>query len=136
MQPGMVRQAGVVAVRNGHVCLVTSRSGKRWVVPKGGLEAGKSAGEIALQEAWEEAGLVGLLQEVPLGSYVYEKDGALCHVIVFRLQVTAAEESYPEAGLRQRVWLPVGQALARLDDAGLREILRESTGPRSPEARG
>src|SRR5262249_61921874 len=107
LQPGTLRQAGVVAVRGGQVCLVTSRSGKRWVVPKGCMEAGKSAGEIALQEAWEEAGLVGLLQDVPLGSYVYEKDGLLCHVIVFLLRVTGAADSYPEAELRQRVWMPV-----------------------------
>ncbi len=134
MQPGTIRQAGVVGVRNGQVCLVTSRSGKRWVVPKGCIEAGKSAGEIALQEAWEEAGLVGLLQEVPLGSYIYEKDGLLCHVIVFLLHVTSAGESYPEAGLRQRVWMPVGQAQARLDDAGLCDIVRGVGFPRVPTA--
>jgi 8-oxo-dGTP pyrophosphatase MutT (NUDIX family) len=124
MQAGLIRQAGVVPVRNGSVCLVTSRSGKRWVVPKGCIEPGKSAGEIALQEAWEEAGLVGLLQQEPLGSYVYEKDGFVCHVIVFLMNVTGVVDSYPEAGLRQRAWLPPGQALARIEDAGLRDILR------------
>src|SRR5262245_51843733 len=124
-QPGVIRQAGVVAMRDGQICLVTSRSGKRWVVPKGCLETDKSAGEIALQEAWEEAGLVGLLQEVPLGSYLYEKDGLLCHVIVFLLRVTDAARSYPEVALRQRVWMSIDQALGRLDDAGLCEIIRE-----------
>lgn len=122
--PGQLRQAAAVPCRNGQVCLVTSRSGKRWVVPKGNIELGKSAGEIALQEAWEEAGLVGLLQEVPLGSYVYGKDGMLCHVIVFLMTVTGIEDVYPETGLRQRVWVPLGQALGRVDDAGLRDILR------------
>ncbi len=130
LQTTTLRQAGVVAVRGGQVCLVTSRSGKRWVVPKGCLEPGKSAGEIALQEAWEEAGLVGILQEVPLGSYLYEKDGLLCHVLVFLLRVTEAADSYPEAALRQRVWMSPGQAQARLDDAGLREIVREVSAPR------
>jgi 8-oxo-dGTP pyrophosphatase MutT (NUDIX family) len=123
-EPGLVRQAGAVPLKSGHVCLVTSRSGKRWVVPKGCLEPGKSAAEIALQEAWEEAGLVGLLQPEPLGSYVYEKAGLLCHVIVYLMNVTGTADSYPEAGLRERVWLPVPQALGRIDDAGLRDILR------------
>lgn len=126
---GRVRQAGVVPVRNGQVCLVSSRSGKRWVVPKGGIDPGKSAGEIALEEAWEEAGLVGLLQPEPLGSYLYEKDNLVCHVIVYLLQVTGAVEAYPEATMRQRIWLPLPQALRRVEDAGLREILR-SVGPR------
>ena len=62
-------------MRAGQVCLVTSSSGKRWVVPKGCMEPGKTAGELALQEAWEEAGLVGVLQPEPVGSYLYEKFG-------------------------------------------------------------
>src|SRR5437763_2998141 len=102
--PGTLQQAAAIPVRMGQVCLVTSRSGKRWVVPKGCLEPGKSAAEIALQEAWEEAGLVGLLQPEPLGSYVYEKAGLLCHVIVYLMNVTGTADSYPESGLRERVW--------------------------------
>jgi 8-oxo-dGTP pyrophosphatase MutT (NUDIX family) len=123
-QPGLVRQAAVVPVRNGQVCLVTSRSGKRWVVPKGCMEPGKTAGEIALLEAWEEAGLLGLLGPEPIGSYVYEKDGFLCHVIVFLLHVTNEVSNYPEVDLRQRVWLTTPQALTRIEDPGLRDLLR------------
>lgn len=124
IQPGLVRQAAVVPVKTGQVCLVSSRSGKRWVVPKGSIEPGKSAGEIALQEAWEEAGLVGLLRAEPLGSYVYEKDASVCHVIVFLMNVTGVMDAYPEVGMRQRVWLPSAQAVGRIEDAGLREIVR------------
>lgn len=124
VQAGLVRQAAVVPVRNGQVCLVSSRSGKRWVVPKGSIEPGKSAGEIGLQEAWEEAGLVGLLHQEPLGSYVYEKDGMVCHVIVFLMNVTGVMDSYPESGMRQRVWIGLGQSQTRIEDPGLREILR------------
>ena len=122
----VIRQAGVVAVKNGQVCLVSSRNGKRWVVPKGCIELGKSAGEIALQEAWEEAGLVGILRSEPLGSYVYEKDGFVCHVIVFEMLVTSIGENYPEAGMRQRIWLAPVIAHTRVEDVGLGEILRNS----------
>src|SRR3954454_1435003 len=103
-QTGLIRQAAVVPLRGGQACLVASRSGKRWVVPKGTIEPGKSAGEVALQEAWEEAGLVGLLRAEPLGSYLYEKDGSVCHVIVFRMNVVGVAEAYPEAVVRQRMW--------------------------------
>ena len=122
----VIRQAGVIAVRNGQICLVSSRNGKRWVVPKGCMEPGKSAGEIALQEAWEEAGLVGLLQGEPVGSYVYEKDGFVFHVILFAMNVTGVVDSYPEAGMRQRIWLAPGIAHTRVEDAGLGDILRNS----------
>ena len=120
----VIRQAGVVAMRNGQVCLVSSRNGKRWVVPKGCIELGKTAGEIALQEAWEEAGLVGLLHGEPLGSYVYEKDGFVCHVILFAMNVTSSVDAYPEAGMRQRIWLAPTIAHSRVEDAGLGDILR------------
>ena len=128
-QPGLVRQAAVTPVRDGQVCLVTSRGGKRWVIPKGTIEPGRSAGEVALAEAWEEAGLVGLLTQEPLGSYLYEKDGSVCHVIVFRMAVTGTADTSPETGLRQRAWVSAAQAADRVEDLGLRDILRGLAAP-------
>jgi 8-oxo-dGTP pyrophosphatase MutT (NUDIX family) len=122
--PGAIRQAAVIAIKAGQVCLVTSSSGKRWVIPKGCLEPGKTAGEVALQEAWEEAGLVGTLQPEPVGSYLYEKYGNGYHVTVFLLHVTGAADEWPEHTLRQRCWLTPTQALVRIEDAGLRELIR------------
>lgn len=122
--PGTVRQAATIPLRAGQVCLVTSSSGKRWVVPKGCLEPGKTAGELALQEAWEEAGLLGVLQPEPVGSYVYVKYGNEYFVTVFVLQVTDAADDWPERELRQRAWLSPAQALARIEDRGLRELIR------------
>jgi 8-oxo-dGTP pyrophosphatase MutT (NUDIX family) len=121
----VISQAGVIPIRDGRICAVTSRSGKRWVVPKGCLEPGKSAAEIALQEAWEEAGLVGLLQPEPVGTYFYEKAGFTCHVTLFVMMVTDCAERWPERELRQRCWLDVSQALLRIDDPGLRQLIRE-----------
>jgi 8-oxo-dGTP pyrophosphatase MutT (NUDIX family) len=121
---GLIRQAAAIPLKTGQVCLVTSRSGRRWVIPKGNLEPGKTAGELALQEAWEEAGLTGVLQTEPVGSYVYEKSGFTYHVIVFLMQVTAAADDWPERGARDRCWLTPGAALARLEEPGLRELIR------------
>jgi|SRR5579884_1135509 len=122
--PGTIRQAAAIPIRSGKVCLVTSSSGKRWVVPKGCMELGKTAGELALQEAWEEAGLVGILQPEPVGSYLYEKYGNEYFVTVFLLRVTSAAEDWPERQLRQRAWLSPAEAVSRVEDRGLREILR------------
>jgi 8-oxo-dGTP pyrophosphatase MutT (NUDIX family) len=122
--PGMIRQAAAIPVRDGLLCLVTSSSGKRWVVPKGCLEPGKTSGEIALQEAWEEAGLVGVLRAEPVGSYLYEKFDNLCHVTVFLMTVTQVADDWPEKPIRQRNWVTPTQALLRVDDRGLRELLR------------
>src|SRR5262249_26642719 len=119
-----IRQAAAIPVRAGRVCLVTSSNGKRWVIPKGLIDPGHTAAEGALQEAWEEAGLVGVLSREPVGSYLYEKWGGTCHVTVFVMQVTEVADNWPERDVRQRCWVSVAEALQRLDDRGLREVVK------------
>jgi 8-oxo-dGTP pyrophosphatase MutT (NUDIX family) len=117
------RQAAAIAVHQGRVCLITSRSSRRWVIPKGNLEPGKTAGEVALQEAWEEAGLTGVIQREPVGTYLYEKAGNRFRVTVFVMQVTSVSNHWPERTERTRRWLEPERALAQIDDAGLRRVL-------------
>jgi 8-oxo-dGTP pyrophosphatase MutT (NUDIX family) len=119
-----VRQSAVLAVSDDRVCLVTARSGRRWVIPKGQIDPGHSAGEAALVEAWEEAGLVGALDPEPVGSYVYEKLGRPHHVLVYRMTVTAVHDQYPEAAARQREWVTADEAIERVEEPDLRDLLR------------
>src|SRR5262245_16490511 len=100
-----IRQAAAIPVRDDTVCLITSSNGKRWVIPKGLIDPGHTAGESALLEAWEEAGLVGVLRPEPVGSYLYSKYGETYHVTVFLMEVTEAKTDWPERQLRQRLWL-------------------------------
>jgi 8-oxo-dGTP pyrophosphatase MutT (NUDIX family) len=80
-------------------------------------------GQTALQEAWEEAGLAGVLHSEPVGSYLYDKYGGLCHVTVFLMQVTDESDDWPERLTRQRDWIAIDEALDRIREPGLREIL-------------
>src|SRR6266446_8634883 len=121
----LIYQAAAIPIRSGRICIVKSSSGKRWVVPKGCMEPGKTLAEIALQEAWEEAGLVGVLNPEPVGSYLYDKWGGTCHVTVYLMGVTEAAEEYPESVLRERAWVTPSQALLRIKDRGLRAVLRK-----------
>lgn len=118
-----IPQAGAISIHKGRICLVRSRSGKRWVIPKGCLERGKTAGQIALQEAWEEAGLAGVLKRQPLGSYLYEKVGNTYHVTVFVMTVRSVADVWPESDWRPRIWLPPAKAIGRVDDEGLRDLI-------------
>lgn len=121
--PMSIRQAGVIPHRDGLVCLVTSRSGRRWVIPKGLIDPGHTAGEAALVEAWEEAGLLGTLQG-PLGSFHYEKNTIDHHVTVFILRVSEEKASWPEQSIRRREWVSIDEAINRVDEPGLKELLR------------
>lgn len=123
-----IRQAAVIPLRDGRVGLITSSNGQRWVIPKGHLEEEKTPAEVALQEAWEEAGLTGAIRPGPIGTYLYEKFGNRYHVLVFVLDVTdVADEGYPEAGQRQRAWVTPEAARERIHEPGLRELIRAAT---------
>ncbi|MCI0682969.1 MAG: NUDIX hydrolase [Gemmataceae bacterium] len=117
-------QAAAIPVRAGRICLVTSRSGKGLVVPKGRLESGRTAKQMALQEAWEEAGLIGMLRPQPIGSYRYMKAGTRFKVVIFLMDVIAVAKDWPECRRRSRHWLLPADAAARVRQRGLRKLLR------------
>jgi 8-oxo-dGTP pyrophosphatase MutT (NUDIX family) len=119
----ILRQAAVIPVSDGRICMVTSSSGRRWVIPKGMIDPGHTAGEAALLEAWEEAGLVGVLAQEPIGSYVYDKYGRSHHVTVFLMTVTEIADTWPEQDVRRREWLDADEAVDRIEEPGLREIV-------------
>jgi len=119
----VLRQAAVIPLADGRVGLVTSSSGRRWVVPKGMIDPGHSAGEAALVEAWEEAGLVGVLDPEPVGSYLYEKYGRPHHVLVYTLRVTEESVDWPERDVRKREWVDPVEAVERIEEPGLKEII-------------
>jgi 8-oxo-dGTP pyrophosphatase MutT (NUDIX family) len=119
-----IRQAAALALRRGRVCLITSRNGKRWVIPKGWIEPGQTAGESALQEAWEEAGLLGALEREPIGTYLYEKEGQSFHVTVFVMKVTSVAQDWPERSFRERSWVSPTGFFDRIEEPGLADIVR------------
>jgi len=112
-------RAGVV-----DVLLVTSRSGKRWVVPKGIVEADLSPAESAAKEAWEEAGVLGRVRPESVGSYQYQKWGGTCTVEVFVLDVESPEDTWPEQELRQRRWFDVNEAAGAVREEDLAAMIR------------
>ena len=127
-----IRQAAALPIKAGKICLITSSNGRRWIIPKGLIEPGQTAAENALQEAWEEAGIVGTLKPDPVGSYLYEKNGEICHVTVFVMNVHEVAQAWPERTMRQRSWVSLPGALQRIEDIGLGEILRATLGKKQP----
>ena len=107
-----IRQAAVLAVWHGRICLITSSSGKHWLVPKGHLEHGDKLLKTAQQEAWEEAGLIGHISPRPVGVYEYQKFGRLYRVVIFWMKVTQVQNNWPERKRRRRRWLSPGEGPA------------------------
>ena len=122
----MYRQSAVIPYRkepNGlEVLLVTSRKGKRWVLPKGVVEPDLTPAVSAEKEAMEEAGVRGVIGAEPLGTYEYRKWGGTCTVQVFAMEVEDEVPAWPESGMRRRAWLTVEEARRRVDEKDLRKI--------------
>ena len=111
------------------VMLVTSRETKRWVVPKGWPMTGLSDAEAAAIEAWEEAGVKGLIAPAPIGGFSYlkrMKDGSdrPCRVKLYPLEVTTDRPDWPEAGQRDRRWVSPQEAAGLVAEPELAALLR------------
>ncbi|PPQ28115.1 NUDIX hydrolase [Rhodopila globiformis] len=115
------------------VMLLTSRETGRWVIPKGWPMKGRKPAEVASQEAYEEAGLVGhVIGKQPIGSYHYDKQLAkasvLCEVRVFLFRVERLLDDWPEKGQRERQWFNAGEAAKLVHEGGLAEIIHRFAG--------
>ena len=71
----------------------------------------------------KEAGWLGLLDDAPVGDYTYRKDGRDRCVLVFVMTVTDERDHWPESAFRCREWLTVEDAVARIEEPGLRQIV-------------
>ena len=126
---GPAVQVGALCLRaDGCVLLITSRGTRRWIIPKGWEINGLGPARSALQEAWEEAGVQGSVEENPVGSYRYEKtfkDGRSLSigVRVYRVAVAALAEDFREAGQRKRRWFRPAKAARRVAEPELQRLL-------------
>lgn len=120
-------QSAVIPVRRNSrgeldVLMITSRKGRRWVIPKGIVEPHLSPPDSAAKEAIEEAGVQGRVHGQPIGHYAYDKWGGVCQVAVFVMEVETEMDHWPE-DYRQREWLSLAEAAARMDEAALQAML-------------
>jgi 8-oxo-dGTP pyrophosphatase MutT (NUDIX family) len=128
----IVRQAGVIPFRRRpdglRVLLITSRDTGRWVIPKGHVEEGQTAAAAAAVEAYEEAGLVGVLSDFPLGFYTYGKRQSPgvalpATVEVYSFEVAAQMKKWPERKQRRLEWMDVATAAGLVHEPGLSVLM-------------
>ncbi|MBU4436412.1 MAG: NUDIX hydrolase [Alphaproteobacteria bacterium] len=120
------------------ILLVSSRETRRWVIPKGWPMKGKSDYQAAAQEAYEEAGLDGVILEGAVGEYEYLKrmrSGAarLVKVDVFPLQVTGEHQTWPEKGQRVLEWMSPVEAALAVQEPQLRLLITRFAGVELPQ---
>lgn len=105
------------------VCLIRRRGTEPWSLPKGCVEAGDTLPKTAIKESWEEAGLLGRLCGEPIGTYRYEKSGAVLSVVVYLMEVIAHEDDWDEAEIRERKWFTLHEATELLSQHPVQKLL-------------
>ena len=111
------------------ILLLTSLDTGRWIIPKGWPMHDMTPAAAAAREAWEEAGVTGLVSEHCAGFYSYTKrlpdgDQIPCIVAVFPLEVRKLQKDFPEAGQRKLRWVSQRKAPARVNEPDLQKIIR------------
>lgn len=133
IRPAFV-QAAALCLRDrsdgAEVLLIRTLRLKQWIIPKGWPMKGKTLAEAAAIEAWEEAGVRGVIGTEPIGAFTYtkvKKSGlpVSCRARIFRLDVTEIAERYPEAGRRERRWVPLAKAANLVRDPELALLLQQ-----------
>jgi phosphohistidine phosphatase len=123
----MYEQSAVIAYRfDGgelRIAMITSASGRRWVIPKGVIDPGETGSESAEREALEEAGLIGDVSNERIGRYTYEKWGGVCTVDVYLMAVEHARDEWAESDMRTREWISPEEAAHRAREPELKRML-------------
>lgn len=123
------KQSGLIPTRTRsgtlEVLLVTSMTRKRWIIPKGNIEAELGPRETARLEAYEEAGVEGKVSDEPIGTYIHEngKGPRSVEVYVMEVERVLPDDEWPESRYRKRQWMDIDRARQLILEADLGELL-------------
>ena len=109
------------------VCLVTSRGGGRWIIPKGNPIRGLAPHEVAAREALEEAGLVGHVGKRCIGMFKFDRirngHDTTCRVDVYALRVEQQMQIWAEMHERSVLRCNVKTALSLVSVPNLATLI-------------
>ena len=110
------------------ILLVTSRETRRWVTPKGWPMAGRPDHAAAAVEAFEEAGVDGVIAERALGTFGYDKILKSTEILavtaaLYPLEVVILREDWPEKGQRDRRWFSPAEAAEAVQEPDLAALI-------------
>ncbi len=107
---------------------MTGRRSGQWMIPKGWPMRGKSLAKAAAREAYEEAGVEGVVDTKPLGSFRHVKEHLLVgplevSILVHPLAVRRELRTWPESGQRERKWFKLEDAARSVNSSELGALI-------------
>ena len=126
-QPVVPTHAGGVVFRERaehteYLLVRAKKDPSQWVLPKGHIEPGETAGRCAVREVREETGVWARIVR-PLRSVRFTKDEKPVAVLFFLMK--AVEEGEPEDRGREHQWFSLDDAATTLTHPENSELLRE-----------
>jgi 8-oxo-dGTP pyrophosphatase MutT (NUDIX family) len=128
------KQVAALPWRRGEVgveiLMITTRTTKRWVIPKGWPMEGKADHDAAAVEAFEEAGVQGVVSSQSFAHYGYLKvsdkgNAKFITVTVYALRVEQELEDWPERLERERRWVTAADAADLSGEPELVPVLQQ-----------
>jgi 8-oxo-dGTP pyrophosphatase MutT (NUDIX family) len=123
----MYEQSAIIPYRirdgNFEILIITTRSSKKWTIPKGLIEDNLTPEESAEQEGYEEAGIKGIINPRIIGEYQYQKWGGICSVKVYPLEITQIMADWPESYFRKRKWIRLDEVQNYIPIAELQKTI-------------
>ena len=102
--------------------LIVSTKNGNWGLPKGNLMKKLGSKGTALQEAYEEAGIIGSVVDQKISAKIKGKQMAF-----YPMEVKNELAVWPESEWRQRKWIRSNEAKDYLNHGSLRSILEETS---------
>lgn len=90
---------------------------------------GKTPAEAALQESFEEGGVVGKVRETPIGVYAFDKlfhdkEDLAIIAVAYPVKVKKLKSGFPEKGQRKRKWFSLKKAAKKVGDKQLARLIK------------
>ncbi len=110
------------------ILLVTSRETRRWVTPKGWPMKGRPDHAAAAVEAFEEAGVDGVIDDRSLGAFSYDKVLKTTEIrpvtaALYPLEVVVLRQDWPEKDQRERRWFTPAEAAEAVQEPDLAALI-------------
>ena len=95
------------------IMIITSTSGKSWILPKGHPEEDLNKPQVAELECYEEAGIKGIIVDTKLRKDFKREEGGI--LAIYPLFIKKILETWPEQKIRQRRLVSIKEALTLVE---------------------
>jgi len=104
--------------------IVTSTSGKFWILPKGHPEDALNKLQVAVLETYEEAGIKGIIFERKLGKEFNRKEGGSLIIYPLLIKKILDDSIWPEESRRKRRLVSIKKALSLVTKQEHRQAIK------------